>query len=549
MRWFVNLRAFPKLVLSFGLLTVLNAFTGVIALQRLNDESARVVRAYSVDIEGMAQIDNIAAAKLGMARLTRDSLIKIDQKPVVAQNVSAFHALAAETQKNIDQARVAFHGEDGTAQINEIADLFPQYVLLCEAILDKAQAGDLAAGVKALAAVDAIAKKLNADTAAAAAAKRRLAAQTSARSQADFRATRILVVSLVLACVLIGTAMSLWIGRLFSKPLARTVALLREVARGDLTVKLDLRTKDEIGEMASALNETLVAINTTLVQVKAASQNASAASRELAASSNAIATGSQRQAASLEETAAGLEQITAAIRQSAGNAREADLLALSSKESAEQGGAVVSQAVAAMDEINAASKRIFDIIFAIDEIAFQTNLLAVNAALEAARAGDQGKGFAVVAAEVRGLALRSAASAKEIKALIGDSLQKVDSGSKLVHRSGQTLEAIIQSVKRVGQIVGEIALAAGEQSTGIEQLNQAMAQMDSVTQTNSAQTEELAATAGSLASQSETLMALVGNFTLENPGPPRGATHPGPRTASGESRRATALRPLAHSAP
>ena len=549
MGWFVNLRALPKLVLSFGLLTVLNGVTGVIALQRLNDESGRVVRAYSTDLEGMAQVDSIASAKLGMARLTRDALIKIDKKAVVAQDIAAFRSLASETQKNIDQARVAFHGEDGTAQINEIAFLFPRYVQLCEAILEKAQAGDLAGGVLALADVDAIAKKLNADTAEAAAAKRRLAANTSARSQADFRATRTLLVMLVLACALAGTALSLWIGRLFSKPLARAVALLREVARGDLTVSLDPSTKDEVGEMASALNEALLAISGTLVEVSAASQNVSNASRELAASSETIASGSQRQAASLEETAAGLEQITAAIRQSADNAREANLLALSSKESAKKGGEVVSEAVAAMDEINASSKRIFDIISTVDEIAFQTNLLAVNAAVEAARAGDQGRGFAVVAAEVRGLALRSAASAKEIKVLIGDSMRKVDSGAQLVHRSGATLEGIIQSVNRVGQIVGEIAVATGEQSAGIEQLNHAMAQMDSVTQANSAQTGQLSITAGCLADQSETLMALVGNFTIDNPDSPQVKRHPGARTTSRESHRAPVLRPLSHSAP
>jgi methyl-accepting chemotaxis protein len=183
------------------------------------------------------------------------------------------------------------------------------------------------------------------------------------------------------------------------------------------------------------------------------------------------------------------------VRQSADNANQASQLAASSKDSALQGQEVVSKAITAMSEINAASAKISDIISTIDEIAFQTNLLAVNAAVEAARAGDEGRGFAVVASEVRSLAQRSAVAAKEIKVLIQDSLRKVDAGSGLVNRSGETLQGIVGSVKRVTDIVGEIAAASGEQSTGIEQVNTAMTQMDQVTQANSALTEELSATA------------------------------------------------------
>jgi methyl-accepting chemotaxis protein len=172
-----------------------------------------------------------------------------------------------------------------------------------------------------------------------------------------------------------------------------------------------------------------------------------------------------------------------------------------------------------MGEINVASKKISDIISTVDEIAFQTNLLAVNAAVEAARAGEQGRGFAVVATEVRSLALRSAASAKEIKTLIGDTLQKVNKGTNLVNRSGETLQSIIQSVKRVSEIVGDIAIASREQSTGIEQVNLAMGQMDGVTQTNSAQTKDLAGTAGALSGQSATLIALVGKFRIDASAP------------------------------
>jgi methyl-accepting chemotaxis protein len=318
--------------------------------------------------------------------------------------------------------------------------------------------------------------------------------------------------------LVLGIILSIVIARGFSVPLGHAVMVLERIAGGDLTVALDVSTKDEVGRMAKALNRAVEMLNTTLQEVADSAANASSSSQQLAAAAEAIASGAQEQAASLEETSASLEEITAAVRQSADNANQASQLANSSKDSAEQGQEVVSKAINAMSEINASSAKISDIISTIDEIAFQTNLLAVNAAVEAARAGDEGRGFAVVASEVRSLAQRSALAAKEIKVLIQDSLHKVDSGSGLVNRSGETLQGIVGSVKRVTDIVGEIAAASGEQSTGIEQVNTAMTQMDQVTQSNSAQTEELSATAEALSEQAAHLLELVSAFTLGNSG-------------------------------
>jgi methyl-accepting chemotaxis protein len=297
-------------------------------------------------------------------------------------------------------------------------------------------------------------------------------------------------------------------------PLKQAVAVLEQVADGDLTVSLDVDTKDEVGQMAAALNRAVERLNSTMQQVAEGAADTNSSSQQLAAASSSIASGVQEQAASLEETSASMEQITASVRQSADNAQQAKQLANGSKDSALQGQEVVSKAITAMSEINVASAKISEIISTIDEIAFQTNLLAVNAAVEAARAGDEGRGFAVVASEVRSLAQRSALAAKEIKSLIQDTLRKVDVGTALVNRSGETLQGIVGSVKRVTDIVGDIAASSAEQSTGIEQVNSAMTQMDHVTQSNSAQTEQLSATAQTLSEKSGQLMELVGSFTL-----------------------------------
>jgi methyl-accepting chemotaxis protein len=320
----------------------------------------------------------------------------------------------------------------------------------------------------------------------------------------------------VALCIAFAVPLSIFIVRGITRPLGLAVDALKKVADKDLSVVLDVDSRDEIGQMADALNAALEKLRTTLTEVAEGAASASASSQELAAATTAIASGAQEQAASLEETSASLEEITATVRQSADNAKEASQLASGSKDSAEKGRSVVASAVTAMEEINAASAKISEIISTIDEIAFQTNLLAVNAAVEAARAGEQGRGFAVVASEVRSLAQRSAGAAKEIKGLIQDSLKKVEKGSELVNRSGETLQGIVSSVTRVTDIVGEIAAASEEQSTGVEQVNTAMTQMDQVTQSNAAQTEELSSTAQSLSDQATRLMELVATFKLDN---------------------------------
>ena len=318
-----------------------------------------------------------------------------------------------------------------------------------------------------------------------------------------------------------------------TNPEVQTAAAeLGELASGnaDLTRRLAVSSHDEVGRLSHALNGFLDNLHGLVQEIRGAASQVGAASEQLSAASRQVASGAQEQASSLEETAASLEELTGTVRQNADNARQASQLAIGAREKAEKGGQVVTAAVGAMQEITTASKKIADIVTVIDEIAFQTNLLALNAAVEAARAGEQGRGFAVVATEVRTLAQRSAAAAKEIKGLIQDSVDKVHDGSELVNRSGQMLGEIVTGVKQVTDIVSEIAVASEEQSRGIEQVNRAVTLMDQIVQSNAAQTEELSSTAQNLTSQARELQELVRRFRVTEEAPePRPVLDPAGR--------------------
>jgi methyl-accepting chemotaxis protein len=342
-------------------------------------------------------------------------------------------------------------------------------------------------------------------------------AKTAAEARGTYTSSRTTLLSIVGASIFLSMFVGYGLSRRIAWPLNEAVRVLERVARGDLTERPVVDSHDEVGRMAKALNRAIEGMSTALIEVNGASSSVTGAARQLADASERLAKDAHEQAASLEETAASLVEMTATVKQSADNALQASNLAGEARDSAVSGGEVVAAAINAMEEINAASRKIADIVTAIDEIAFQTNLLALNAAVEAARAGEQGRGFAVVAAEVRKLAQRSATSAREIKALIRDSLAKVDKGSELVSLSGKTLTTIVNSNRRVSDFMSQIAAASAQQSIGIEQINRAVCQMDSVTQSGSVQTEELATTAMCLSNSALHLQTLVARFTLEAP--------------------------------
>jgi len=296
--------------------------------------------------------------------------------------------------------------------------------------------------------------------------------------------------------------------------LNEVVRVLGALANGDLTEKITNEYAGTFGQLKDDSNVTVEKLTDIVRQLRDATESINTAAKEIASGNADLSQRTEEQASSLEETASSMEELTSTVKQNAENAKQANQLAIGASDVAVKGGAVVSQVVDTMSSINESSKKIVDIISVIDGIAFQTNILALNAAVEAARAGEQGRGFAVVATEVRNLAQRSAAAAKEIKTLIGDSVEKVGTGTKLVDEAGKTMEEIVNSVKRVTDIMSEITAASQEQSAGIEQVNQAITQMDEVTQQNAALVEEAAAAAESLEEQAQNLAGAVAVFKL-----------------------------------
>jgi methyl-accepting chemotaxis protein len=321
----------------------------------------------------------------------------------------------------------------------------------------------------------------------------------------------ILSVTAAMAAVLIGW----FITRSITVPVNRAVVLAQTVAAGDLSCHIDVQSKDEIGALLRALNEMTLSLNNIVGQVRSSTDEIATATAEVATGNMDLSSRTEQQASALEETASSMEELTSTVKQNSDNARQANQLAVSAVDVARQGGVVVSEVVTTMGYINTSAGKISDIIGVIDGIAFQTNILALNAAVEAARAGEQGRGFAVVASEVRNLAQRSAGAAKEIKTLINDSVEQVQAGNQLVAKAGTTMTEVVASIQRVTDIMTEITAASREQELGIEQINQAVSEMDSVTQQNAALVEEAAAATAALEGQASHLAQVVSVFTLD----------------------------------
>jgi methyl-accepting chemotaxis protein len=348
----------------------------------------------------------------------------------------------------------------------------------------------------------------------------------NAKAAADIRSAQILISSLGAAVILLGIMFAFVVTRSITRPIRDAVKVAQTVASGNLTSRIIVSSKDETGQLMFALKEMNDSLARTVSGVQAAAGSIAVAAAEISAGNNDLSQRTEEQASSLEETASSMEELTATVKQNSGNARQATQLAMSASDEAAKGGDVVTQVVTTMRAISDGSKKMGDIISIIEGIAFQTNILALNAAVEAARAGEQGRGFAVVASEVRNLAQRSAAAAKDIKDLINASVSNVDEGSQLVDRAGKTMEEIVKAIKRVTDVMGEISASSDEQSAGIEQVNQAIGQMDRVTQQNASLVEEAASAAASLQDQGEQLRQAVSVFRVDGALQPENAERP-----------------------
>jgi methyl-accepting chemotaxis protein len=410
--------------------------------------------------------------------------------------------------------RLTTEGDAERKQVSAAVQKLSEYMKAADLAIELGSV-DANTGAAAMQTADQAFIEMSRNLASVVEAERKVAEQIFEDTRASARRTLLGMLLLALAAIVIALLTAALQARNIVRRLTRATTAAEALARGDLTARASADSGDEVGQMLGALGNSSTQLAQLVGSVRHTTDAVSAASSEIARGNQNLSERTEQQASSLEETAATLEQLTATVRQNAESAHQASQLATVASGAAGKGGQVVEQVVETMDGITGASKKISEITSVIDGIAFQTNLLALNAAVEAARAGDQGRGFAVVASEVRNLAQRSAAAAKEIKALIDDSVRRVESGSKLVGQTGAAMGEIVSAVKSVTEIIDRIRIASQEQSGGIDQVNQAMSAIDGVTQQNAALVEEAAAAAASLQEQAQNLVAAVVAFKLE----------------------------------
>jgi len=427
---------------------------------------------------------------------------------------------AAEYKRQLIAAQGAFKKLTSEATgdqklVRSAGDRLAEYIKAADLAIELGSV-DVNTGTAAMQTAEQAYEAMSKDLAAVVETERKNADDIFDTTRSSYRTAWVTMLLLAIGAVIVSLLAAMAQARAIVLRLLAATGSAEALARGDLTHRVDADSKDEVGQMLAALANSTEQLAKLVGSVRQITESVSAASSEIARGNQDLSGRTEEQASSLEETSASLEELTSTVRQNADSARQATQLAEVASGAAGKGGEVVGQVVETMNGITHSSKKISEITTVIDSIAFQTNLLALNAAVEAARAGEQGRGFAVVASEVRNLAHRSAAAAKEIKGLIEDSVKRVESGSHLVAEAGTAMKEIVDAVKHVTEIVGAILVASREQSSGIDQVNQAMSQIDGVTQQNAALVEEAAAAAESLQDQSAQLLSVVAAFKLDD---------------------------------
>jgi methyl-accepting chemotaxis protein len=512
MNWFNNLRIKQRLLLSFGLLLAL-----MIALSVLANREMAVLSGASQDLAkrwlpSVQHVERLNSARINLRlNLFRhvyspDDAGKDAQAKRLTELAQEFEtegqalvALLGTPEEQALWARVSQHWTDyqaGQSKVVNLSRSSSQYdavnLMQSESL---PQYNALADSLKALQSHEA-----------------QRSAQAADDSAAVYQQARLNLALITLVGVLLGTGAALYVAAALAKPMGQAVQVVSRIAEGDLTQAIEAQGRDETGDLLRAMRDMQTKLVLIISQVRSSSDNIATGSSEIAKGNADLSQRTEEQAANLEETAAAMEQLNVTVKNSADTAQQANQLATAACDAATRGGEVVGQVVATMDQISGSSKRIAEIIGVIDGIAFQTNILALNAAVEAARAGEQGRGFAVVAGEVRSLAQRSADAAREIKVLIGASVERVEAGTRLVGDAGAQMTDIVGQVQRVADLINEISAAAVEQTTGIGQVHDAVSQLDQVTQQNAALVEESAAAADNLKQQASKLVDLVSGF-------------------------------------
>ncbi len=516
MQAFMNLKIGVRLGLGFGLLILMMATMAIIGVMRFREVSEVNTRIIEKDWVKAESANVINTLTRDQARRNMELVLATD-KVQIAKIKQEIGTNRESITKALETLENLIYLPEGKALVATLKARRGEYVASFTSVgnlvdvgkMEEAQALMKSATLPAL---DALQEPINVLTEL----QKKIVVSSSGEVRDRLSSASILMLLLGGAGLLLGAGFALFITRSITQPINEAVRVAKTVAAGDLTTEVRVYGRDECGQLLQSLQDMNDSLVNIVNQVRSGANSMATATHEIADGNMDLSSRTEEQASALEETAASMEELSSAVKQNYEAGKHANQLAEAAALVAAKGGAVVGQVVHTMEAINSSSKKIADIIGVIDGIAFQTNILALNAAVEAARAGEQGRGFAVVASEVRSLAGRSADAAKEIKILIGASVGNVTEGCKLVEQAGSTMDEIVVHVRRVADLMGEVTASTQDQSSGIEQINQAVGQMDTVTQQNAALVEEAAAASQSLEQQAKALVQVVSVFQLGN---------------------------------